>query len=120
MKPPTVNAALTPRRRRDVVENDDYGAFARRIVRAYARRVAAGDVEALTALVSLTAELETSIQDAVNGLRAFGYSWSEIAARLGMTRQGAWQRWGTERPTPPTPTSPTQPDLFATHEGETP
>jgi hypothetical protein len=59
----TVNHALTlnppsgdtrpPRpRRRDVVENDEYAAFVRRIVRAYARRVATGDVEALTDMVA--------------------------------------------------------------------
>jgi hypothetical protein len=119
VKTGTVNGALTPGRRRDVVENDDYGAFARRIVRAYARRVAAGDVEALAPLVALTAELETSIQDAVDGLRAFGYSWAEIATRLGMTRQGAWQRWGTERTTPATPsTDDGQPDLFDTQDGD--
>lgn len=73
--------------------NEEYAAFARRIVRAYARRVAAGDVEALAALVALSDELETAVRDAVSGLRNFGYSWTEIADRLGVTRQGARQRW---------------------------
>ena len=40
-------ARLSRGRRRDVVENDEYGAFARRIVRAYARLVGAGDIDAL-------------------------------------------------------------------------
>ena len=35
------NAGLSRNRRRNVVENDDYAAFTRRIVRAYGRRVGA-------------------------------------------------------------------------------
>jgi hypothetical protein len=97
----SVKHPLTRNRRRDVVENDQFDAFARRIVRAYARRVGNGDVEALAALVALTDTLDDAIHHAVHGLRDFGYSWAEIAARLGMTRQGAWQRWSTTNPDTP-------------------
>jgi hypothetical protein len=90
----TVNRSLTPRRRRDVVENDQYAAFARRIVRAYARRVAQGDIEALTDMTTLAADVEAAIRVAVIGLRNYGYSWADIALRLGVTRQAAQQRWG--------------------------
>jgi hypothetical protein len=90
----TVNRSLTPKRARRLVENDDYAAFARRILRAYARRVAMGDVEALTLMLGLSAEIDTAIGQAVTGLRAFGYSWAEIGSRLGITRQAAQQRWG--------------------------
>jgi hypothetical protein len=83
-------------RRRDVVENDDYAAFARRIIRAYARRVATGDVEALTDMVALAAVVDDAIGHAVTGLRGHGYSWADIAARLGITRQAAHQRWGAD------------------------
>ena len=38
---------LTPNRARPVVENDAYAAFAQRILRAYARRIATGDIESL-------------------------------------------------------------------------
>jgi hypothetical protein len=38
----TVNGNLTPNRRRRPVENDEYASFIRRVMRAYARRVAAG------------------------------------------------------------------------------
>ena len=86
-------STLRPRRR-DVVENDDYAAFTRRVVRAYARRVATGDVEALTDMVALSSVLDDAIGQAVTGLRSHGYSWAEIAARLGITRQAAQQRWG--------------------------
>jgi hypothetical protein len=43
----SVKAGLTPNRRRRPVENDEYTRFVRRVVRAYARRVAGGDVDAL-------------------------------------------------------------------------
>jgi len=92
--PNTVKAPLTPNRARRLVENDDYAAFTRRILRAYARRVADGDVEALTLMLGLSAEIDTAIGQAVTGLRAFGYSWADIGARLGITRQAAQQRWG--------------------------
>ena len=94
MNATTVKRPLTPKRRRDVVENDEYAAFARRIVRAYARRVATGDIEALADLTTLAADVEAAIRVAVIGLRNFGYSWADIAARLGVTRQAAQQRWG--------------------------
>lgn len=97
----TVKKTLTPhlprQRRRDVVENDAFAAFARRIIRAHGRRVATGDVEALRDLVTLSTDLDRAITDAVIGLRAFGYSWADIGARLGISRQAAQQRWG-DRP----------------------
>ncbi len=79
------------------MENDAYAAFARRIIRAYARRIATGDVEALTDMLALSADLDAAIADAVKGLRAFGYSWAEIAARLGVSKQAAQQRFGGQR-----------------------
>jgi hypothetical protein len=94
------NRRLSANRRRKVVENDEYAAFTRRIVRAYSRRVAAGDIEALAAMVTLAADVETAIRDAVIGLRAFGYSWMGTASRLGISRQAAC-RAGTPAPTTP-------------------
>jgi hypothetical protein len=60
--------------------------------------VAAGDAEALPALAGLALELDAAIGEAVAGLSAAGYSWAEIAARLGVTRQAAHQRWTTTTP----------------------
>ena len=94
----SVKPVLTANRRRDVVENDAYAAFARRVLRAYARRVATGDIEALHDLTDLAEQVETATRTAVIGLRDTGYSWAEIAARLGITRQAAHQRWGGDRP----------------------
>jgi len=92
----TVNTRLTPNARRPVVENDEYAAFARRILRAYARRIAGGDIEALTLMTNLGTDIEDAIRDAVIGLRGFGYSWADIGTRLGVTRQAAQQRWGAQ------------------------
>jgi hypothetical protein len=91
----TVKATLTSKRRSRLVENDEFAAFTCRILRAYARRVAQGDVEALTLMLGLSAEIDQAVAQAVTGLRSFGYSWAEIGSRLGITRQAAQQRWGT-------------------------
>jgi hypothetical protein len=90
----TVNDALTAKRPRRVVENDEYAAFIRRVIRAYARRIASGDIEALADMTTLAGDLDHAITEAVTGLRACGYSWAEIARPLGVSRQAAQQRWG--------------------------
>jgi hypothetical protein len=81
-------------RRRRPVENDEHARFVRRVMRAYARRVEAGDIDALADMTVLATELDEAIAQAVIGLREAGYSWAEIAARLGVSRQAAQQRWG--------------------------
>jgi len=94
-EPNTVNTPLTPNRRtRPVVENTDYAAFAARVIRAHGRRIADGDVEGLAELLALATELDAATHVAVEGLRERGYSWGEIASRLGTSRQAAQQRWG--------------------------
>ena len=90
----SVKARLTANRRRRAVENDEYARFVRRVVRAYARRIAGGDVDALADMTGLATELDEAIGQAVIGLREAGYSWAEIAARIGVTRQATQQRWG--------------------------
>jgi hypothetical protein len=94
-RPDTVKAGLTPNRSRRLVENDEYSAFVRRILRAYARRVGDGDGEALALMLGLADELDAAIAVAVEGLRACGYSRAEIGSRLDITRQAAQERWGT-------------------------
>jgi hypothetical protein len=95
----TVRSALTPKPRkrpRRQVETTEFDAFVRRILRAYARRVAAGDVEALRPLAQLSSEVDAVTRLAVAGLRQspYSYSWSEIADRLGVTKQTAHERYG--------------------------
>jgi len=91
---PGVKPPLTPRRRRRPAENDEYAAFVRRVLRAYARRIARGDIDAIAELSAIAAELDVVMRLAVSGLRGAGYSWAEIATQLGVTRQAAHQRWG--------------------------
>ena len=94
----TVNPALTPKRQRRITENDEYAAFLRRAIRAYSRRVASGDIDAIADMAALADDLDVAIRDAITGLRAQGYSWADIGARLGITRQAAQQRWGGDAP----------------------
>ncbi len=93
-RPNSVNRRLTAKRPRRHVENDEYAAFARRVLRAYSRSIAAGDIDALEDMHDLAAEVETAMNQAVAGLRARGYSWADIGTRLAITRQAAQQRWG--------------------------
>jgi len=88
------NSVKTRLTAKPVVENGEYAAFTRRVLRAYARRIATGDIDALADMLDLAAEIDTAIGQAVTGLRATGYSWAEIGLRLGVTRQAAQQRWG--------------------------
>jgi hypothetical protein len=77
-----------------VVENDDYAAFTRRVIAAHGRRIARGDIEGLATLAALADDIDTALREAITGLRAAGFSWADIATRLGITRQAAQQRWG--------------------------
>lgn len=92
----SVNEALTVKRPRRERETHEYASFARRAVRAYSRRVGeAGDVESLAGMLELSRELDGAIAKAVTDLRQqHGYSWADIAARLGVSRQACQQRWG--------------------------
>jgi hypothetical protein len=92
-----VNRSLTPNRRRRVVENDEYAAFLRRVIRAYSARVATGDIDAITDMAIIADDFDRAMRKAIAGLRRKGYSWADIAQRLGVTRQAVQQRWG-DRP----------------------
>jgi hypothetical protein len=92
----TRKPARRAKRAKRAVENDQFDAFARRILAAYARRVAAGDIEALRSLAVLSSEVDAVTRLAVAGLRKspHRYSWQEIADRLGTSRQAAQMRYG--------------------------
>ena len=93
VRPPDVNPQMTRLRRRPIVENDEYAAFARRVLRAYARRIGKGDIDSFAQMAAIAAEMDQILRQAVAGLRAAGFSWADIAARTGTTRQAAWKRW---------------------------
>lgn len=114
-----VNPALTPNRRaarhhpscpardgsgrcigcgrsgREPVETPEYAAFCRRIIRAYARRVADADDVDLAEMVAVRDAMDAAIIAAVHGMRdQQGASWAEIGRALGVTRQAAQARFG--------------------------
>ena len=78
------------------VETAEFGGMVRRMVRAYGRRVAegAGDIAELGPLAQLSADVDAIIADTVTGLRAAGYSWTDVGRELGVTRQAAQQKYG--------------------------
>lgn len=79
------------------------GAAVRRQILAYGRRVGSdGDADALGGLAGLHAVVEEATGIACRELTRPGrYSWAEVAARLGLGRQAAWDRYhaadGTRR-----------------------
>ena len=103
--PEDASMAMAPRAASLQIENDEYAAFVGRSIRAHARRIGTGDVDALADMTGLAAELDTAISHAIARLRTAGYSWAEIAARLCVTRQAAQRprrcrRCGTGRRQP--------------------
>lgn len=88
-------ACNRPSHTEPVTDNSPYSAFVRRILKAYRRRVIeCGDPEDLKALAALSAEVERTLGDAVSLMRAdFGYSWTDVGRALGISRQGAQQRF---------------------------
>jgi len=78
-------------------ETSEFLGFIRRGLRALVRRVGEeGDVESLSQLLALHNQVEEALVGAVAGLRRGPkpYSWAEIGERMGMTKQGAQQRFG--------------------------
>jgi len=49
-------------------------------------------------MAAIAVGLDDAMRQAVSGLRGAGYSWAKIAARLGVTRQSAHQRWSGSDP----------------------
>lgn len=66
-------------------------------------RVAAGNIEAVADMAALADEITIAMYDAIEGLRSIGYSWADVALRLGITRQAAQQRWGSTSSREPGP-----------------
>ena len=75
-------------------DHTEYRQMLGRMLRSYAKRVATSSAEDLAEMMTLRDDLEREIASAVDGLRAKGLSWAEIAAPLGITRQSAQQRYG--------------------------
>lgn len=67
----------------------------RRLLAAYGRRVAAADAEDLAEMLDIARVLDDQIAATIGELRdRQEVTWSSIGASAGITRQGAYQRWG--------------------------
>jgi hypothetical protein len=100
-----VSPEATPKRRRPPKDNQEYLAFARRMLRAYGRRVVTEDPSTLAELITLQAELDAVVTRCARSLHAQGWSWGEIGAELGISRIAAFKRWAD----PAAPSSPPPP-----------
>lgn len=77
-------------------DHSSYVAFCRRAIRALGRRVGDADPEDLAEMLALYGELDAAVQSAVDGMRANGFSWAEVARATGTTRQAAHARWASK------------------------
>lgn len=75
------------------MDSIDYPPFLLRLLRAYGRKVASEDAEALAAMVSLYEQFGSIIRDAATGLTDIGISWNEIGAALQIPSTTARDRW---------------------------
>lgn len=82
---------------RRIYGNDEFAAFGRRIVAAFARRVSDGDIEGLVELDRFARAADEAVGAAARALvAAGGYSWGDVARRLGTSRQNAHKRFARE------------------------
>ena len=99
-EPPTTRGrASVPRRPFDPTRDaSELVPMVSRVLRSLVRRAESGDIEALESLLAIREASDIAMADAAYGLtRAPGhYTWGEVGRWLGMTRQGARQRWGRE------------------------
>lgn len=80
-----------------MIETSEWLNMLSRMIRAAGRRVADADEHELAHLVRLRDELEDAIQVAIQGQLASGRSWAHIGRALGLSRQGAFQRYAPEK-----------------------
>jgi hypothetical protein len=81
------------RSRRERPEAPEVGQAARRFVRALVARAEEGDTEAIEQLVETQHETTQAITAAGQALSRAGYSYTDLARLLGVTRQAARQRF---------------------------
>lgn len=95
-----------------MIETPQFAAMMRRMLKAWVKRVGAGDTVDLAEMIEYHAELDRAIADAIALGRANeagapahsrAWSWAKIAAVLTdsdgrpLTRQGAEQKYGRDR-----------------------
>lgn len=87
-------------------EAPEFEQAAVRIIAALARRcVTTPDAEVLGVLLTIAAAAELAAAEAIDLLREHGFSWADLAAGTGISRQGLSQ-WRKRRPDQPTVNEP--------------
>ena len=81
-------------------EADELGAFVQRMFRALVRRAADGDLLAVEVLADLQRSCAESTREAGEAAWKSGYSYTQVGDALGITRQGARQRFAGRRHAP--------------------
>ena len=79
-----------------VTETGEFGRAAIRMIRQMARRVGASDIAEFGAMFEVMTEAEHAVTETIDALRVAGFSWTEIAAEVGWTRQRLTQ-WRQRR-----------------------
>lgn len=74
---------------------NEYAGASIRMAKALGARVASGEVDQITQFARVEEALRLAKWEAIDGLHRFGYSWAEIAAETGQTRQSV-QKWHRE------------------------
>lgn len=91
-------AVTVPAGRTGERETEDVVKGVARMIRAVGKRVGDMDVDGLPLLVMLADEADRQLAAAARQLHdECGYSWAEIGARMGITRQAAQQRFASMR-----------------------
>lgn len=67
-----------------------------RMIRSLTRRVGAADIDTFGALWDVQTAADNACVEAIDELRGRGYSWADLAAQVGMTKQGMSQ-WHKRR-----------------------
>ena len=75
-------------------ETGEFGRAAIRMIRVMARRVGANDIAEFGLMWQIMDEAEAATYTSIDQLRAKGFSWPDIAAEVGVTRQAIAQWYG--------------------------
>ena len=92
MSPERFPVIITGMGMADDTTNSSYFGMLRRTVRNVSKRTE--QPTDLAELLEIRSLLDDVIAESVNNLHEQGYSWTEIAAVLGVSRQAARQRYG--------------------------
>jgi hypothetical protein len=102
---PGCDSLLPPRRRRfcsdscrrkgqkaeRVTETSEFGAAAIRMIQQMARRVGASDLAQFGAMWEVRLEADRAATSAIDGLRAAGFTWQQIADEIGWARSRLYE-----------------------------